>query len=501
MILHEKTKKEFGYTFETASNTKKFYCICDYCGKEFSRDKRTIVQCNKVISKDSCGIGLCKRTKSEEVQLLKYGVINKGGSKESIEKRNQTSLERFGNENYANSDARKKDNLEKLGVEHHTQTDDWKQKIKDNNLEKLGVEHHTQDKNYQEKLKEKCKEKYGVDHFMMTPEFKEKVKETMVERYGTYYIETEECRNKIVETCIAKYGKPFPLQKKFGKTQKDISDWLNLFGFNFKNDCLVIENKEIDIYDENISLAIEYCGLYWHNELSPKPKLKSYHFDKYVNCKNKNIRLITIFEDEWIFRKNQCKNYLKSVLGVFDKKVQARKCEIKRVNKVTSNEFYEANHILGKCNRIIISFGLYFEDELIGIISLGKHHRQTESNNIILSRLCFKDGIQVIGGSSRLFSRCIKWAKEANYQNIISWSDNRWSCGKIYDVLGFKLEKELAPDYSYVDLNKHFIRLSKQSQKKSNNNCPKELTEREWCIYLGLARIWDCGKKRWVYKL
>ena len=64
----------------------------------------------------------------------------------------------------------------------------------------------------------------------------------------------------------------------------------------------------------------------------------------------------------------------------------------------------------------------------------------------------------------------------------------------------FKLEQEYPPDYSYVDV-KSAVRLSKQSQKKDLTACPKEMTELEWSIMNGLVRIWDCGKKKWVFNL
>ena len=39
--------------------------------------------------------------------------------------------------------------------------------------------------------------------------------------------------------------------------------------------------------------------------------------------------------------------------------------------------------------------------------------------------------------------------------------------------------------------------MSKQSQKKSNTGC-QNMTEHQWALEHGLARIWDCGKKRWI---
>lgn len=66
----------------------------------------------------------------------------------------------------------------------------------------------------------------------------------------------------------------------------------------------VLENrKELDIYIPEKNLAIEYDGLWCHssNEVSKThsiidPKPMDYHFNKYNQCKNKGIQLLTIFE-------------------------------------------------------------------------------------------------------------------------------------------------------------------------------------------------------------
>jgi len=83
----------------------------------------------------------------------------------------------------------------------------------------------------------------------------------------------------------------------------------------------------------------------------------------------------------------------------------------------------------------------------------------------------------------------------------LSWSDNRWSDGSVYKKLGFTLDEHLKPDYTYVSLINPKRRISKQSQKKSATNCPPEITELEWANTRGLARIWDCGKTRWVFQV
>ena len=109
-----------------------------------------------------------------------------------------------------------------------------------------------------------------------------------------------------------------------------------------------------------------------------------------------------------------------------------------------------------------------------------------------------------MGGSSRLLKYLIKYTKDSQYSELISWSDNRWSEGNVYNKTGFTLVEHLGPDYSYyVGGNK---RQSKQSNQKKNlitkgAKGTLEDKEKELASSLGYSRIWDCGKKRWKIHL
>ncbi|HEC67144.1 MAG TPA: hypothetical protein ENI23_17845 [bacterium] len=61
----------------------------------------------------------------------------------------------------------------------------------------------------------------------------------------------------------------------------------------------IIPPYELDIFFLKKNLAIEYCGLYWHSENGGR-KNKNYHQNKMLRCHEKGIRLITIFEDEYL---------------------------------------------------------------------------------------------------------------------------------------------------------------------------------------------------------
>lgn len=475
--------------------------------------------------------------KKEEICLQKHGVKYPLQSEEIKEKLRNTNLKIYGAENpMQNESVREKaksTNQEIYGVDNVFKSEEIKNKIKQAFLKKYGVDNPAKVEEFKEKIKQTCIERYGVDHFSKTNLYNEIIKNTSIEKYGVEHMlkspeiinkiiniwmekygvdnpaKSPEIKQKFVDTCREKYGCDNPMQVNkikslsqqtcidkygkfpvgnYGKTQQNLQNWLNSFGFDFKSGNFILnDSKEIDLYDKNKKIACEYCGNFWHTEMSPEPRGKYYHYDKYKQCLDMGIKLITIFSDEWEYRQNQCKSRLKSILGIYDLKLFARNCDFKFIDKKEFMVFCDSYHIQKPCNGGISFGGLFYNNELVGAMSIGRHNRNNKQ--LVLDRLCFKDGVQVIGGASKLF-------KNLNIkENIVTFSDNRWSNGKVYESIGFMLVKELRPDYSYVNMKNPKLRFSKQSQKDNKDGIP----EYEWCLKNNLARIWDCGKKKWEY--
>jgi hypothetical protein len=256
----------------------------------------------------------------------------------------------------------------------------------------------------------------------------------------------------------------------------------------------ILEGQEIDILIRDKNIAIEYCDLYGHSE-SKKPK--DYNHTKHVTCKEKGIQLITIFEDEWLERQDQIKNILRAKLGLLPK-IYARKTSLVVLEKKAAIDFLNKNHLQGSCN-FLLTLGLELEGQIVGCATLSKHHRPNR-NEAVLSRVCFADWA-VVGGTSKLFEGLIIEAKKLGFSFLVSWSDNRWSDGGVYEKLGMTPEK-LPPDYSYVKEGSK-KRLSKQSCQKKNLAKKGGIgnTELEMAKSLGFSRIWDCGKIRWFTSL
>lgn len=209
-------------------------------------------------------------------------------------------------------------------------------------------------------------------------------------------------------------------------------------------------------------------------------------------------RTFVFFPHEWSKRKEQINSHLKSYRSSATTYF-ARKCTVKQIDKKIMRMFCDAYHIQGSNTLAVVCFGIFHKDELLGVLSLGRHHRNKDET--ILDRMCFKSDIRVVGGASKMFASAVAWAGENLVERITSYSDNRYSLGTVYEKLKFKLERELPPDYFYVhkdDINKVH---SKQSQKKDNVNCPSHMTEKQWASERGLLQVFDAGKKRWAYEL
>lgn len=207
-----------------------------------------------------------------------------------------------------------------------------------------------------------------------------------------------------------------------------------------------MENRhELDIYIPDKQLAIEFDGIFWHNEIN---KPVDYHLNKTEECKKKGIRLIHIFEDEWIEKPNIWKSMLNNLLGSNENRIFARKCEIKEVSMEDSKTFLEENHLQGYCHSQI-RYGLYYNNKLVSLMTFGKtrHFIGNSSHQFELLRFCNKLNTSVIGAASRLFKYFIKTVKP---NNIVSYADKRWSNGNLYEKLRFHKYNESKPNYYYV---------------------------------------------------
>jgi len=279
------------------------------------------------------------------------------------------------------------------------------------------------------------------------------------------------------------------------KGEKEIFDFVSSFLSCEQSNRKMLENKELDIFIPELKVGIEYHGLYFHSD---KFREKSYHLDKLLECEEKGIRLIQIFEDEWRDKKEICKSRLLNLLNFTSYKIFARKCEIREVSAKDAREFLEINHIQGNVNSKV-KLGLYHNNELVSLMTFGslrKNLGQTaKEGSYELLRFCNKLNTNVVGGASKLLSY---FEKNFHPSEIISYADRRWSDGNLYKQLNFELVSTSQPNYFYVnrDVRENRFKYRKSELVKQGfdpNKTEKEIMEEE-----GFVRIYDCGTMKFV---
>ncbi len=494
--------------------------------------------------------------KMKNTNINKYGVEHFSKTDEYIEKSKNTSMEKYGVEYYSKTDEYKErvknTCLDKYEVKQFIQSTEFRIKTKETCLERYGVEHVSQTKWFKEDVKNTCLERYGVDSYTKTDEYKERIKNSNLNKYGKeWYMNTNEFITKSKNTLLGKYGvdnyqqsEIYHLNTIIGNDYnfiKYLDNGISLFNCDKEHtfeinqlnyhgrikyntslctvcnpigDSKSIKEKdlyeyiksiyygkiiqsyrdklEIDIYLPELKIGFEFNGLYWHSD---KYKEKNYHLDKTNWFKDKDIRIIHIWEDDWIFRQDIVKSQINNLVGN-SKKIFARKCVIKEVSAKESRIFLDSNHIQGFVSSKI-KIGLYHQDELVSIMTFDSFEgrKKMEDGGYNLSRFCNKINTNVVGGASKLLSYFIK---EYKATRIVSYADKDWSVGSLYYTLGFENILQSKPDYKYIVDNK---RIHKSRYRKSKLGIQgTSITEHQETKRLNIYRIYDCGKIKFEYK-
>jgi len=268
---------------------------------------------------------------------------------------------------------------------------------------------------------------------------------------------------------------------------------LNYTGDIISNTRSVIDN-EIDIYLPDLGLAFEFNGLHQHSDLH---KDKYYHINKSNDCLDKDIQLIHIWEDDWLYKTNIIKSIILNKIGNSNR-IFARKCIIKEVDNKLVRSFLVNNHIQGFVGSKI-KLGLFHNDELVSLMTFGSLRKSlgynSKENSYELLRFCNKLNSSVIGGASKLFKH---FTKSYEVNQVISYSDTSRGVGNLYEKLGFKFSHNSDPNYYWVINNIRKHRFNFRKDRLVSLGYDKEKTEIQIMNELGYYRIFDCGSKKWI---
>lgn len=454
--------------------------------------------------------------KNKIVSLLKKTIeLNKD---EIVNKRNNTKLEKYGDKNYNNREKFHLTLNEKYGG-FHLRLDEFKEKRKKTMMDRYGVDSSLKLQKTKDNMLSYILEKYKTKTYTQSNEYKEKQGKKRLENIqkrmdnldlillndkidskGVAQLKCKKCDNIFEHTqyfrnYVIKCPICYPIINN-NNLNIFFESIMNKNDIKFiKNNRTIIKPFELDYFLPEYNVAFELNGNFYHSEHGGG-KLKNYHINKTNLCKNKEIKLIHIFEDEIINKSKIVESKIMASIGKSSMVIPARKTEVKDISNEDISVFLNENHIQGSLSSKI-KIGLYYDNKLVFVSTFGKPRMDKDKNTYELYRSCSIINSSIIGG----FGKCLKFfIKKYNPSRIISYADVRWSGvdinNNIYNKNNFNFVSITPPNYWYVFMKNYQNRLHRYTFRKNllvKNGYDKNKTESTIMFENGYDKIWDCG--------
>lgn len=427
---------------------------------------------------------------------------------------------------------------------HENKTRNTVRKIKETSLQKYGTEFPNQNSEVKEKIKNNSQfstlemqsiqmkreetnlERYGAKYSMHVPELKDKQKQSharTVSQNTDAYTEARLTRKiKMVSSRISdsieilymhpnnndwsvfkctKCNSTFkaktynkctsvycincePKYIHVSKAESEVLEFIRTIysGEVIQNVRDVIPPLELDIYIPEKNIAIEYNGCYYHSD---KFKPNDYHTQKHKLCADKGIKLISIFDTDWLNNRTAFENKIHHELAP-SKSLYARKCSTKEISSHDYKNFCAEHHLQGAVNSSI-RLGLFYEGTLVSVMGFSVP-RFSKKYQYELIRFCSSTKVQ--GGASKLLKY---FERNYNPRSLVTYANQRWSCGDLYRTLGFNYVGTSRASYFYYKSPTDCITRYAAQKHKISTESTSHMTEAEIMKSNGYVRVYDCG--------
>jgi hypothetical protein len=365
------------------------------------------------------------------------------------------------------------------------------EKRKKTNLIKFGQENPPRTAEWEANRQAALRDKYGGNSSLSDPTILAKVSKTNQERYGVPWA-----------VAIRSPGKPAVHNGvSTGAAENEICTFVKSIAVDVEQHYkLPGKNLEIDCFVPSLKVGIEYCGLYYHSVRTEEqnPAIHAKHRIKHDAAANQGIRLITLFEDEWLQRRNQTKAALKEILEAPTHVIGGVLCTTREIDIDDADRFVEAYALRTENTSPTRALGIFILDDLLGVVTLTN---DPEDARVVEVRgPYFKNDVHVENGTGLLLEAIKIYSRLNGITTLLARTDNRWTSGKDYETAGFRCEHETLFDYANVDFSLPARKRNRQD-KTIVQGYSTTSSKGSWKYKQGIWRVWDCGNKHWRMNL
>jgi hypothetical protein len=252
--------------------------------------------------------------------------------------------------------------------------------------------------------------------------------------------------------------------------------------FNWRDES--INNREIDVFIPTRRLGIEYHGLIWHSDKFNPSGMKDY--EKFLLCKKAYIKLVQVYSDEWQEKRPIIEAFLADFVGLKRPKIRIKpRFEVSLSTSIEMRNFLSDHHYLGPASGCVTITARY-KEAIVGVWVFMKR----EAGTAVWHRACWDRRFKTWNPHEKALKLAIPELQRLGFTRVITFSDNRFHTGNLYEKLGFTFEREIEPNYYYVNdagkrKTKYVFRVSAGTDEV------EEARSKGW------YRMFDSGKRRY----
>lgn len=468
----KKERREYsdGLCFFCYRKTYGFDAVCKSCGATFKAKSSRNWYCDD-----------CKKEVRRRIDVADK-VCKKCGKARSENKIKSDGICCYCHQ----QNTREKQNLAKYGVPAYMQTDEFKRKSRQTCIELYGTERYQQSTLGRERQKNRHASNRSVIWNDATAKFiNDKQYCLSILKSFDHKPTYNEVQDKLgihtqyIPRAIRKFGLRNMIDLQYHKghsiAEDGVRSYVQSFGFTAEPNRGLLHGKELDIYVPEAKIAIEYDGMYWHKESIAG---KSKQLDKTKACEAKGVRLIHIFEWDWLYRKEQCKALLQSALHC-NTTIGANKCKTAIISKNDYDCFIASNCIYENADSSKY-IGLLYNGEIVAVMSFCMSKWYKGKTELLM--YCSKLGLTIQGGMSKLFKYGVSLF---SFTDVVAKCDASKFDGNVFSMLGFDFIEWTKPGYTWCDNAGDIVSQYEAKNKYTNGDMTKA----------GYWRVFDCGNK------
>jgi predicted nucleic acid-binding Zn ribbon protein len=367
--------------------------------------------------------------------------------------------------------------------------------------------------NNREKSKMTCIKKYGVDNVKKSSVYREKNKQLSFEEIKSslmrkninllsckigkniynenHELECNRCKKTFVSTLYKHEDINCPFCEPIVDPNVSLHEYLKSIIPEHeieKNNNKILYGKIIDFYIPYKKIAIDIVKLNTIN--------KNYLMNKMKACATHGVKLIQIFEDEWIYQKEIIKSILCKSLNVSIINKNTEKYSVCEISNTEKNTFLNINHIQ-KADKSSVRIGLFINNNLTSVMTFSKSRR---NKNYEYEMLRYTDELYTVvdGSMKKMLNYFVEKYKP---KSIITYNDRRYFPDEQFVWLNFNFIKNTDPSHYYVSLDKKhrlsWIMFQKNRLEKILEKYDANLTEQQNMKMNNFDVVYNCGYSVW----